>query len=128
MIAHSDGDVIIHAVSDAILGAMGLGDIGRHFPDTDAQHKDIRSIEILKKVVLIMKENGFSINNVDTVLLAEEPKISPFKNDMIRIISSALGVDEKKVNIKATTSEGVGAIGRLEAVAAYAVVSLREKA
>jgi 2-C-methyl-D-erythritol 2,4-cyclodiphosphate synthase len=128
LIAHSDGDVIIHAVSDAILGAMGLGDIGRHFPDTDAQYKDIRSIEILKKVVLIMKENGFSINNVDTVLLAEEPKISPFKNDMIRIISSALGVDEKKVNIKATTSEGVGAIGRLEAVAAYAVVSLREKA
>ena len=126
-IGYSDGDVLLHAISDALLGALSLGDIGRHFPDTDPHYKDIASKEILKKVVEMVSEKKYIVNNVDTMLIAEEPKISPFRDKMVETIAGILGIDKMRVNIKATTNEGVGAIGRGDAIAAYAVATLEEK-
>ena len=127
LIGWSDGDVVLHAVSDAILGALSLGDIGQHFPNTDPQYKDIPSREILKKVVSLTAAKHYVIHNVDTVVLAEEPKIYPFKEKMTEMLAEILNVQKDRVNIKATTNEAVGAIGRGEAIAAYAVVTLEEK-
>jgi 2-C-methyl-D-erythritol 2,4-cyclodiphosphate synthase len=127
LIGHSDGDVVLHAVSDALLGALGLGDIGDHFSDTDAQYKDMPSKEILKKVMAMVREKNLAVRNVDTVVIAEEPRIQPFKDAMAQGMAKALGVARERVNIKATTNEGVGAIGRGEAIAAYAVTLLEEE-
>lgn len=127
LIGYSDGDVLLHAISDAVLGALSLGDIGQHFPDTDPQYKDISSREILKKVMESVRKSNYIINNVDIVIIAEEPKIGPFRDDMTEVISKILGIDKNNMNIKATTNEGVGAIGRGDAIAAYAVVTLKEK-
>ncbi|MCX5680136.1 MAG: 2-C-methyl-D-erythritol 2,4-cyclodiphosphate synthase [Candidatus Omnitrophica bacterium] len=127
LLGYSDGDVVLHAISDAILGGMGMGDIGVHFPNTDPQYKDVSSLEILKKVAAIAASKKFVINNVDTVVLAEEPKIYPFRQKMVDIISDTLGIKKDRVNIKATTNEGVGSLGKGEAIAAYAVVTLEEK-
>jgi len=127
LLGYSDGDVVLHAVSDAILGGMGMGDIGVHFPNTDPQYKDISSLELLKKVAAIAVAKKFAINNIDTVILAEEPKIYPFRQRMVEVISDTLGIKRDRVNIKATTNEGVGSLGKGEAIAAYAVVSLEEK-
>lgn len=127
LIGYSDGDVLLHAIADAILGALSMGDIGQHFPDTDPQYKDIPSREILKKAALLASERKFAISNVDTVILAEEPKVYPFKDKMSGAISAILGIEKGRVNIKATTNEGVGSLGRGEAIAAYAVVMLEEK-
>lgn len=127
LLGYSDGDVLLHAISDAILGGMGMGDIGLHFPNTDPQYKDISSLELLKKVAKIAASKKFTINNVDTVILAEEPKIYPFRQKMVDIISDTLGIKKDRINIKATTNEGVGSLGKGEAIAAYAVVSLEEK-
>ena len=127
LLGYSDGDVLIHAISDAVLGALALGDIGIHFPNTDPRYKGISSIEILKKVVDMADQKNFRINNVDTVIIAEEPKIYPFRDKMIEVLSGALKIDPGRVNIKATTSEGVGSMGRGEAIAAYAVVTLDQK-
>ena len=127
LIGYSDGDVVLHAISDAILGALSLGDIGGHFPNTDPQYKDIRSKEILKKVLAMVTERNFTVNNVDTTISAEEPKLFPFKEKMAATVADILGIQKDKVNIKATTNEGVGAIGRGDAIAAYAVVTLEEK-
>ncbi len=121
---HSDADVLVHAICDAILGAIGEGDIGKHFPDTDPKYRDISSIGLLQEVKKIAKEKRFSIGNVDTILVMDEPKIEPFRKDMKEIIAKALSVGPGQVNIKATTSEGVGTIGRGEAVAAHAIVLL----
>ena len=127
LIGYSDGDVVLHAISDAMLGALSLGDIGNHFPSTDPQYKDIRSKEILKKVLKMVSEKNFTINNIDTMISAEEPKLFPFKEKMGEAVAEILGIHKDRVNIKATTNEGVGAIGRGDAIAAYAVVTLEEK-
>ncbi|MDD3905962.1 MAG: 2-C-methyl-D-erythritol 2,4-cyclodiphosphate synthase [Candidatus Omnitrophica bacterium] len=127
LLGHSDADVLLHAIADAILGAVALGDIGEHFPDTDPRYKGIQSKELIKKVVAIIREKGYAIKNVDSVVLAEEPKIGPFKEKMLSELSAMLGVTRESVSIKATTNEGVGSIGRGDAIAAYAVVLLEER-
>ena len=127
LLGYSDGDVLLHAISDAILGGMSLGDIGQHFPDTDIQYKDIPSKNILDKVMSLVSEEKFTIINVDTVILAEEPKVYPFRDQMTEGLSKILGIEKNRINIKATTNEGVGSIGRGEAIAAYAAVSLEER-
>ena len=126
LIGYSDGDVVLNAVSDAILGALALGDIGTHFPDTDPQYKGIPSRIILKKVAEMMAAKKMRIGNVDIVILAEEPKVHPFRDKMVEAIAGILTVDRAKVNLKATTNEAVGSIGRGDAIAAYAVVVLEE--
>ena len=123
---YSDADVLLHAICDAILGAMGKDDIGLHFPNNDPQFKGISSLELLHKVAVLAEKSNFRIINLDSTLILEEPKILPFKARMKKTIASVLGADEERINIKATTQEGVGAIGRGEAIAAYAVVSVEE--
>ena len=123
---YSDADVLSHAICDAILGAIGKGDIGLHFPNTDPEFKDIASTELLNKVSATVKVGGFKIVNVDSTLILEEPKLEPFKNKMKQAISHSLGISEDVINIKATTQEGVGSLGRGEAIAAYAVVAVEE--
>ena len=127
LLGYSDGDVVLHAIADAMLGALSLGDIGQHFPNTDPQYKDIPSGEILKKVAGLISAKKFAIINIDTVILAEEPKVYPFKDNMVEALAGILGIKKDRLNIKATTNEGVGSIGRGEAIAAYAVVTLEEK-
>lgn len=127
LLGYSDGDVVIHAMADAMLGALSLGDIGIHFPNTDPKYKDIASTEILKKVVGMVTEKKFTVVNIDTVILAEEPKIFPFKEKMLAVLEEVVGLKKDRINIKATTNEGVGSIGRGDAIAAYAVVMLEEK-
>ena len=122
---HSDADVLIHALMDALLGAAGKGDIGEHFPDTSAEFKGISSLELLARVCQTLKNAGFSVVNVDAVLLAEQPKISPFKETMRVNIAGALDISSCQVNIKATTNEGLGFVGRKEGMAAYATAMLR---
>lgn len=127
LLGYSDGDVLIHAISDALLGAASLGDIGQHFPDNDPSFKGIESSKILKRSVDLISSKNFIVANVDTVVIAEEPKIYPFKERMAENIAAILGIDKSRVNIKATTSEGVGSIGRGDAISAYAVVTLELK-
>jgi 2-C-methyl-D-erythritol 2,4-cyclodiphosphate synthase len=127
LISHTDGDVVLHAIADALLGAMALGDIGRYFPDSNPDYKNVPSGDILQRVARLVDENKYAVNNVDAVVIAEEPKIYPFKDRMTENIANILGVDKSKVNVKATTNEGVGSLGRGEAIAAYAVVTLAEK-
>ena len=127
LIGYSDGDVLLHAIADALLGALSLGDIGEHFPNTDPDYKDIQSKEILKKVAEMAASKNYVVNNVDTVIIAEEPKIYPFKDKMVEVIAEILGVDKSRINIKATTNEGVGSIGKGDAIAAYAVATLEKE-
>ncbi|MFH1837799.1 MAG: 2-C-methyl-D-erythritol 2,4-cyclodiphosphate synthase [Candidatus Omnitrophota bacterium] len=124
---HSDGDVLLHAVCDAILGALGRGDIGRIFPDTDASYKDVPGIEFLEKVYRFMEEDGFRLGNLDCTVIAEEPKIGPYSDGIKRIISNILKADESDVNIKGKTFEKLGVIGKGEAIEAHAVVLLKRK-
>lgn len=124
---YSDADVLLHAVCDAILGAAGKDDIGIHFPNNDPAFKGISSLELLRRVCAIAGKEGFKILNVDSTLILEEPKLTPFKDRMRKNISESLGIPESSVNIKATTQEGVGAIGRGEAIAAYAVVLVEKE-
>ncbi len=124
---HSDADVLLHAICDAILGAAALGDIGQHFPNTDPAFKDKSSVELLKTVLKLIEKEGFRINNIDAVLIMEEPKIEPFKDRMRIIIARTLSIANSSVNVKATTNEGVGDIGKGEAVAAYATAVLTKK-
>ena len=126
LMGYSDGDVVLHAIADAILGALGLGDIGEHFPSTDPAYKDIASSLLLKKVSEKASRAGMKVCNVDVVVIAEEPKIFPFKDRIREEISRVLGIDKGSINIKATTNEGVGALGRGDAIASYAVALLDE--
>jgi 2-C-methyl-D-erythritol 2,4-cyclodiphosphate synthase len=119
---HSDADVLLHAICDAILGAAGKGDIGRHFPDTDPAYKDICSIELLKETWKIVRPHYSSIINIDTIIFAEAPKISSYADKMKASIASALSIYSDQVNIKATTTEGLGFVGRGEGIAAMCVV------
>ena len=119
---HSDADVLLHAISDALLGAIAEGDIGQHFPDTDPKYKNVSSVELLKKVYALIQSKDYKINNIDTVIIAQEPKLTPFKDRLQKQIARILGLEENRVNIKATTNEGLGELGRNEAIATYAVV------
>lgn len=127
LFGYSDGDVLLHAISDAMLGAANLGDIGIHFPNTDPNYKDISSVKLLGQSNDLIAKKGYRINNIDVVVVAEEPKIIPFVANMKKRISEVLNIDQSCVNIKATTNEGVGSIGRGEAIVSYAVVTLIEK-
>jgi 2-C-methyl-D-erythritol 2,4-cyclodiphosphate synthase len=121
---HSDADVLVHALMDAILGAMRAGDIGAHFPDTDPAYQGVSSIALLKRVAGLMAASGWRLLDADTVLVLEEPKIAPVRDAMRRRMADALGVDVERIGLKATTTEGLGLTGRGEGVAAQAVVLL----
>ena len=123
-VAHSDGDVVLHALVDALLGAMGWGDIGEHFSNTDPRWKDASSNVFVNEVYAKVRAAGYAVGNVDVTVLAERPKLKAFKPRMVQSIASMLGVPQDRVNVKAGTNEGVDAIGRGEAVAAHAVVLL----
>jgi 2-C-methyl-D-erythritol 2,4-cyclodiphosphate synthase len=126
LLGHSDADVLIHAINDAILGALGMGDIGLHFPDSDLRYKDISSLILLEKVITIMKNSKFKIVNCDNVLILEKPKIFPYIDLMKNKLSPVMGIGKSSLNIKATTTEGLGFCGRQEGVAAQSVVLLEE--
>jgi 2-C-methyl-D-erythritol 2,4-cyclodiphosphate synthase len=124
---HSDADVVLHAVGDAILGAASLGDIGEIFPDTDDKWKGISSQILLAKIIELVNEKGLLVNNVDIIYIAQEPKISKKKKEMEQRIAEILKVDVERVNVKATTTEGLGSIGRSEGAAAQAIATLTQK-
>lgn len=122
---HSDGDVLTHAICDSLLGAVAQGDIGEHFPDRDVVYKNISSLKLLEKVKSNIYNLGYSIVNVDTIIICQEPMLVPFKKKMQDKIAAVLGIDKDRVSIKATTNEGLGFLGRGEAIAAHAVVLLK---
>lgn len=124
---HSDADVLLHAISDALLGAAALGDIGKHFPDTSADFKDIDSMILLRRVGELIAGEGYRIGNIDSVLLMERPKVAPHVMAMRENIAHCLGIDIGKVSVKATTNEKLGYVGREEGVCAHAVCLLTEK-
>lgn len=126
MQAHSDGDVVIHALIDALLGAAGLGDIGGHFPDTSVDFKDIDSRVLLRDVMAKLKQAGYSVGNADITIIAQAPKMKPHLPAMKEILAADLEVLESRINIKATTTEGLGFAGRKEGIATHAVVLLKE--
>jgi len=126
MAAHSDGDVVIHALCDALLGAAGLGDIGRHFPDTDAAYAGIDSRILLRRVMESLTGRGLAVHNADLTIVAQRPRLAPFLKDMNRVLAMDLGCPVDRVNVKATTTERMGFTGRGEGIAAFAVVLLRE--
>ena len=125
-VAHSDGDVLIHALCDALLGALALGDIGHHFPDTSDQYAGIDSKILLSRVVAMIRDRGWEIVNVDNTLLAQKPKIAPYILQMRQILAEVMGITPDRVSVKATTTERLGFTGREEGIAAYATCLLRE--
>lgn len=122
---HSDADVLIHAIADALLGAAALGDIGQHFPNTDPKWKDIRSIVLLEKIRLMLTRQSYQIVNIDATLIMEKPKISNYTKLMCETLSEVLHIESSQVNIKATTNETLGALGRSEGAAAIAIATLQ---
>ena len=124
LLGHSDADVLIHAVMDAIIGALGEGDIGKHFPDTSDEFKDISSMNLLVRVRSLMESRGAKIQNIDSTLILQKPKVAPYIDKMKKNIAFALGCSETRVNVKATTEEKLGFTGREEGIAAHAVVLL----
>jgi len=122
---HSDGDALCHAITDALLGAAALGDIGRHFPDTDPQYKDANSLGLLVRAVGIIREAGYVVENVDAVIIAEQPKLAPHVDRIRARLAGALGVDVIAVSVKGKTNEGMGEVGRAEGMAVHAVALLR---
>jgi 2-C-methyl-D-erythritol 2,4-cyclodiphosphate synthase len=125
-VAHSDGDVLLHALCDSLLGAAGLPDIGYHFPDSDPELKDIRSTVILKRTINIIRKKGYNVSNIDCIICLEKPKIAPYIAEMKEIIAAILETEPENISIKATTTEKLGFIGRGEGVAAMAVVLLQK--
>lgn len=121
---HSDADVLVHAIMDSILGALALGDIGQHFPDTDDRYKDADSIKLLKTVIVIAAESGYTINNIDSTIICQRPKLKDYIPEMRRIIAEACGCDISSVSVKATTEEGLGFTGDGSGIAAHAVCTL----
>ncbi len=124
---HSDADVLIHAICDALLGAANLGDIGQHFPDTDAEFKGIDSLILLKKVTGLITEKGYTLMNIDSTICLQQPKISPYLPDMKKRLAEVIGVEENDISIKATTTEKLGFIGREEGVSAYAILLIMKE-
>lgn len=127
LLGHSDADVLLHAISDALLGAACLGDIGTHFPDTDPTYKGADSLLLLKEVVRLIGEQGYRVGNIDATILAQKPKMNPHIATMRANIAAACGIEPDRVNVKATTEEGLGFTGREEGIAAHAVALLEER-
>ena len=126
LLGHSDADVLLHAVSDALLGAAGMGDIGKHFPDTDPQYKGADSLELLRIVARKVTEAGYRVSNIDVTMIAQRPKLRPHIEQMERNIADAVGIDPSRVNVKATTEERLGFTGSEEGMACHAVCLLEE--
>jgi len=124
LLGHSDADVLLHAIMDALLGAAALGDIGKHFPDTDEKYKGISSIELLKYVGELLECKGYKINNIDATIVAEKPKMAPHIDNMRRNISSTLKIDFDCINVKATTEEGLGFTGSGDGISSMAIASI----
>lgn len=125
LLGHSDADVLVHAVMDALLGAAALGDIGQHFPDSSDEFKGISSLLLLERVADLLKEKGYEIENIDSIVVAQKPKVAKFIPDMRKNIAGILGIDIEKVNVKATTTEKLGFEGREEGISSYAVCLLK---
>ena len=124
LLGHSDADVLLHAVMDALLGAAALGDIGQHFPDSDERYKGISSITLLKEVGKILQENGYMIENIDSTVIAQRPKLLPYRPQMAENIAAVLGIEKEQVSVKATTEEGLGFTGTGEGISAQAIALL----
>lgn len=124
--AHSDGDVLIHALCDALLGAAALGDIGKHFPDSSTEFKNIDSRVLLRRVVVALRQNNFAVGNVDVTVVAQKPKLAPYIVEMKFHLAGDLGIVPDRINIKATTTEGMGFTGRLEGIGCHAVALIEE--
>jgi 2-C-methyl-D-erythritol 2,4-cyclodiphosphate synthase len=127
LLGHSDADVLTHALCDAMLGAVSMGDIGQHFPDTDSKYKDISSLKILKAVSGLLEELGYMLHNADITVVAQKPKLAPYLEEMTMNLAAAIGTEEDNINIKATTTEGMGFEGKEEGISSYAVVLLKNK-
>lgn len=128
LLGHSDADVLVHAIMDALLGAAALGDIGKHFPDTDDKYKGISSIELLKHVGSLIEESCYVIGNIDATIIAQRPKLAPYREQMVRNIAGALGISESQVCVKATTEEGLGFTGSGEGISSQAICLLESVA
>lgn len=126
LLGHSDADVLLHAVMDALLGAAALGDIGRHFPDTEEEYRGISSMKLLARVRELIGENGYRIENIDATVIAQRPKLRPYIEQMEENIAEVLGITKNQINVKATTEEGLGFTGRQEGIAAQAVCCLEQ--
>lgn len=126
LIGHSDADVLLHAICDALLGAAALGDIGKHFPDTDPKYKGISSLKLLAHVGALLRDHGYSIGNIDSTVVAQRPKLAPYIPTMRKHIADTLGIDIDRVSVKATTSEHLGFEGRCEGISAQAVALIEE--
>lgn len=127
LLGHSDADVLVHAVCDALLGAAGKGDIGQHFPDSNPEYKGISSLVLLGKTVEMLIAEGFSIANIDCTILAQAPKMSPYRKAMEKAMAETCGIDPERINVKATTTEGLGFAGRGEGIGAHATVLIAKK-
>ena len=126
LLGHSDADVLLHAIMDALLGAAGLGDIGKHFPDTDPQYKGISSMKLLSHVAELIRERGYVVENIDATIIAQKPKMAPHIPQMRKNMADALGIPESKINVKATTEEGLGFTGSGEGISSQAICLLTE--
>ena len=127
LLGHSDGDALLHAVADALLGASGLGDLGAHFPDSAKRHKNADSLTFLRDIAAMLKKKKLTVLNVDAVVILEAPKLSPYREPMERAIAASLGIPASRVNVKAKTNEGLGPIGKGKAIAAQAIAGLKER-
>lgn len=125
LLGHSDADVLLHAISDALLGAAALGDIGKHFPDTDDRYKDADSLMLLQEVIRLLRKHGFTVGNIDATVLAQAPKLAPYIEDMRKNIAQACKLPLEAVSVKATTEEGLGFTGTKQGIAAHAVCLLQ---
>lgn len=126
LLGHSDADVVVHAIMDALLGAAALGDIGKHFPDTDDRYKGISSIKLLHHVGELLRENNFKIGNIDATIICQKPKLAPFRDEMVKNVAKALNIEESRVCIKATTEEGLGFTGAGLGISSQAIALLEE--
>lgn len=125
LLGHSDADVLVHAIMDSLLGAASLGDIGKHFPDTDEKYKGISSITLLQHVGKLLEENNYIIGNIDATIIAQKPKLAPYREEMVKNIADALGISANQICVKATTEEGLGFTGRGEGIAAQSIALLQ---
>lgn len=124
LLGHSDADVLLHAIMDSLLGASALGDIGKHFPDTDAKYKGASSVKLLEHVGKLLSLNNYNIENIDATIIAQRPKMAPYINDMVKNIARALNIEETRVNVKATTEEGLGFTGSGEGISSQSICLL----
>ena len=127
LLGHSDGDVLLHAIMDSILGAAALGDIGKYFPDTDERYRDANSLELLHEIGILINSEGYVVKNLDTVIIAQEPKMAPYIEEMRNNIAGVLNIGIDRINIKATTTEGLGFIGLGEGIAAKSIAGIIKK-